>query len=669
MRKSPFRLNLRQKIVLPFLTVFLGVFILCLFMVGHWFTENLEQSLYQKVASFAERIHQDLKHEQEHLEILANLIVEREAITSAVEQQDKQKLLQILLPLKTILGLDWIKVVDTKGNILLDARKAELIQAKLLDRAIINSAINGAGFTDFIDVEESQKVLQVVIHPIKSSTKLLGGIIIGHLLNDQLLQKIVIGSSKEIIATQKGRIVAATLPKITHLKWQPPSPNLSNTIKVVINQQQYLAKSVFLEAASQSVTITVIYPISELETTKILLWLRLVFLFLLGGTFVTIVGFIVAQTITRPLYAVTNIAKQVTKDSNFDLQAPIITQDEVGILATSLNQLIQQVKQLLLEQYQAKVKLEAYSQTLEQKVKERTEEIQQKNIDLKQTLKELKQTQLQLIQTEKMSSLGQLVAGVAHEINNPVTFIYGNLEYAEQYIQDILNLIQLYQQHYPHPHPHIQKVIEEVDLEYLIEDLPKILISMQVGAERIHQIVLSLRIFSRLDEAEFKAANIHDGIDSTLLILQHRLKAQTHRPEIQVIKEYCELPQIYCFVGQLNQVFMNILANAIDALDEAWENGLSPHPFIRISSEYNNENIIIRVADNGIGIPKELQQRLFDPFFTTKPIGKGTGLGLSISYQIVTEKHGGLLECISSTGKGTEFVITLPNSRTKPFKV
>jgi signal transduction histidine kinase len=632
---------------------------LCLFIVGHWFTDNLEQSLRQEVAIFAERVHQDLLYEQESLETQVNLIAHQDTIRLAVEQQDKQKLLQILLPLRTVLGLDWIKVVDTKGNTLLDTRQAELIQAKLLDQAITNSASGGASFSDLVNVEDNQQVLQVIIHPIKSSTELVGGIIVGHLVNDRLLQKIAAGSSKQIIAIKEDKIFATTLPKIKGIKWQLPSSNLF-TIKVVIDYRNYLAKSIVFIGASQSIVTTVLYPTLQLETAQKMLWLRLEFLFLLGGTVVTIVGILIAQAITRPLQAVILVAKQVTQNSNFDLQAPIKTRDEVGVLAISLNQLIKQVKQLLLAQREANFKLELYSQNLEQKVEERTQELQQKNLELKRTLHELKHTQLQLIQSEKMSSLGQLVAGVAHEINNPVSFIYGNIEYADRYIKDLLRLIQLYQQHYPHPNPEIQNLIKEVELEYLVEDLPKLLISMQVGAERIHQIVLSLRLFSRLDEADFKAADLHECIDSTLLILQHRLKAQTRRPQIQLVKEYCETAYIKCFVGQLNQVFMNILANAVDALDEAWENGLCPNPLIRIISEYRIDKMIIHIADNGTGIPEKVQNRIFDPFFTTKPIGKGTGMGLSISYKIVTEKHGGSLQCISSPGQGTEFVITIP---------
>ncbi len=271
------------------------------------------------------------------------------------------------------------------------------------------------------------------------------------------------------------------------------------------------------------------------------------------------------------------------------------------------------------------------------------------------------QLAVQLVQSEKMSSLGQLVAGVAHEINNPVSFIYGNLTYAQEHTQNLLTLLQLYQQHYPQPVAEIQQEIKAIELNFLIEDLPKILNSMQVGADRIIEIVLSLRNFSRLDEAEKKAVNIHEGIDSTLMILKHRLQAKSDLTKIEVIKEYGNLPLVECYAGQLNQVFMNILANAIDALQEGVGKNQSPTPQIRICTELtSNKQIIIRIADNGPGIPESIQQQLFDPFFTTKPVGKGTGLGLSISYKIITEKHGGKLQCISSFGKGAEFVIEIP---------
>ncbi|MBD2300217.1 ATP-binding protein [Nostoc sp. FACHB-190] len=294
--------------------------------------------------------------------------------------------------------------------------------------------------------------------------------------------------------------------------------------------------------------------------------------------------------------------------------------------------------------------------------------LQQQAQDLEQALQELKQTQAQLIQAEKMSSLSQLVAGVAHEINNPISFIYSNIEPAQEYIADLLRFLELYQHHYPEPVAEIQDEAETIELDFLKEDLPNLLNSMKVGAERIKQIVLSLRNFSRLDEAEMKLVNIHEGIDSTLMFLQSQLKATPNHPEIVVIKEYTDLPLVECYAGELNQVFISLLTNAIDAIQESFVN-LSPTQDRRTGKIYikteltANQQVIIRIIDNGIGISESSQKQLFNPFFTTKPVGKGTGLALSISYQIVTEKHQGKLECHSTVGKGTEFVIILPISQ------
>jgi len=290
---------------------------------------------------------------------------------------------------------------------------------------------------------------------------------------------------------------------------------------------------------------------------------------------------------------------------------------------------------------------------------------QTKAQELAQLLQELQRTQSQMLHSEKMSSLGQLVAGVAHEINNPVNFIYGNLTHAEEYTQNLAGLLHLYQKHYPIPHLEIQDEAVAIDLEFLQADLPKILSSMRLGAERIQKIVTSLRTFSRMDEAEMKEVDIHEGIDSTLMILQNRLKAKSDRPEIQVIKQYSGLMRIECYAGQLNQVFMNILANAIDVLEESFTKR-NPHkaPTITIRTEWvDSQWVAIAIADNGPGIPEQVQKRLFDPFFTTKPMGKGIGMGMSISHEIITEKHSGNLICCSSPGEGTEFVIQIPRTQ------
>ncbi|MDZ8054002.1 MAG: sensor histidine kinase [Aulosira sp. ZfuVER01] len=311
----------------------------------------------------------------------------------------------------------------------------------------------------------------------------------------------------------------------------------------------------------------------------------------------------------------------------------------------------------------AQAALEKTNQELEIRVEHRTQELTDKNVQLQETLQQLQHTQIQLIQHAKMSSLGQLVAGVAHEINNPINFIHGNLSHTNEYVQNLIELLKLYQKIYPDTDTEILNLSQTIDLEFIANDLPKILLSMRTGTNRIREIVLSLRNFSHLDEAEIKVVDIHQGIDSTLLILQNRLKAKPDHPEFTIIKEYGNLPLVECYPGQINQVLINIIANAIDALE--YQN--SQHSYICIRTETSiQNNILIHIIDNGAGIPENIRSHLFDPFFTTKPVGKGIGLGLSISYQIVVEKHGGKLFCNSTFGQGTEFVIEIPTKLSLP---
>lgn len=387
-----------------------------------------------------------------------------------------------------------------------------------------------------------------------------------------------------------------------------------------------------------------------------------------------------AKQIAQPINQLAERSKTLAAG---DLSAPIPgvgSGGELGQLANAYQEMAYSLKALIgnLEQRVAKrtQELELARQTLEERVEQRTEELWQKNNQLQQAhdtlhqlnaeltskaeqlskaLSQLKRAQAQLIQTEKMSSLGQLVAGIAHEFNNPISFIYGNLTYVSRYTQDLLELVQVYQQRYPDPE--IQKHTEVIELDFLIEDLPQVLSSMKTGADRICNIVLSLQTFSRLDQAGMKPVDIHEGLNSALLILQHRLKTNNGCPDIQLIKQYGDLPLVECYPSQLNQVFMNILTNAIDALENSKQ---QLNKQILIQTELTaSKQIRISISDNGPGIPTEIQSKVFDPFFTTKPVGQKTGLGLSVAYQILAQ-HEGHIQVISEPGQGTEVVIELP---------
>jgi signal transduction histidine kinase len=379
---------------------------------------------------------------------------------------------------------------------------------------------------------------------------------------------------------------------------------------------------------------------------------RTTILLCLGAlTIATLMGYFTSRWIAQPIVRLKQ-ASQAMASGNLDQVVDVGNIQELNTLAQSFNYMSGQLREFF-------TALENSKAELEDRVEERTAE-------LKTTLSELQRTQAQVLQSEKMSSLGQLVAGVAHEINNPVNFIHGNITHLNQYTQDLLQMIYLYQQRHSNYDPEIQALAEEIDLEFLIEDLQKMLCSMKMGTERIRNIVLSLRNFSRIDEAEFKAVDIHEGIESTLMILQYRFKDKPDRPAIEIIRDYGNLPQVECYAGQLNQVLMNILVNAIDALDElnagrtSEEITKNPSQITIRTSVINSQWVEIAIADNAQGMPEQVKSRIFDPFFTTKPVGKGTGMGMAISYQIITEKHSGKLECFSSLGKGTDFIIQVP---------
>jgi signal transduction histidine kinase len=343
------------------------------------------------------------------------------------------------------------------------------------------------------------------------------------------------------------------------------------------------------------------------------------------------------RLVNRRLQKIADVMRQGALTPGLTARLKDTTRDEIGLLARIFNQMADSLDSAYLN--------------LEHKVSERTQE-------LTQALQQLKSTQAQLVQAEKMSSLGELVAGLAHEINNPISFIHGNVNHAKSYFQTVLGLLDRYQQTCPDVPPDIQVVLDESDLPFIRADMQKLLSSMQTGSERIRDIVISLRNFSRLDESDCKAVNLHEGIENTLMILQHRLHARSHQPDIRIVKNYGQLPLVTCYPSQLNQAILNLLNNAIDALQQEE----ITHPTLTISTQATTATAIMTIADNGPGITETIQDRVFDPFFTTKPLGQGTGMGLAISYQIIVEKHRGQLTCRSTPGQGTEMIIEIPIS-------
>lgn len=408
-----------------------------------------------------------------------------------------------------------------------------------------------------------------------------------------------------------------------------------------------------------------------------------VFLCFVALTGAITIGFFTTRWINRPLRILTAASQSMVitnmiENESFLAQSPQTTEnlarrssdpspsDGALVLARIEDSRIEEISVLARSFQHMSQRLRESFMTLEKTNEELEARVDARTLELQTTLQELKQTQVQMLQSEKMSSLGQLVAGIAHEINNPVAFIYGNLKHVDNYTNDLLEFIQLYQAHYPQPGSEIQAMAETIEFDFIQEDLPKILASMRIGAERIREIVLSLRTFSRLDESDLKLVNLSEGIESTLLILDHRLKENPKRPEIQVLKTYEDVGLVECYAGPLNQVFMNLLANAIDAVEEKnigrtyQEIQANPNQ-IKITIAAIEPNWVqISVADNGFGIPDSVQDRILDPFFTTKEVGKGSGMGLAISYQIITEKHGGELAYTTEPGAGTCFTIAIP---------
>ena len=668
------KLPLKLKILLPLLSVLISIWVVATVSFGYFFTHNLEIKLHSETEQVSSIVLRNFEKKKELLFLKARWVAESKEISQLIAKADKYALIRALIPLKEYLQLDLIKVTDKNGIVLADVRQKEIEKGKLNNKALGESASIGVDFFDLVAAGKDKYSVLIGLTSVKSTQKIIGGVIVGQTINDEVLATIRASTQPHLVTFQDNKITASTLLKAKKDNWQPP-PVTSPSEIVNIAGEEFIAKSInIIGLNGNTAKVVLLNPVTDLRKNQQQLWLYVIIFSVVGSSIFSITVAKVTNLVTRRIYYLISATKNLAR-GDFSSRISIAGDDEISILGKAFNYMADEVSLLLTKQKEANYKLEQYNQNLENKVQIRTQELNHKNSELQNILQELQRTQAQIIQSEKMSSLGQMVAGVAHEINNPVNFVYGNIAPALEYAKYLLNLIELYQKHYPEPHQEIENEIEAIEFDYIRDDFPKLLNSMTAGTVRIRQIVLSLRNFSRLDEAEFKPVDIHEGIDSTLMILQNRLKPQSNHPKIKVVKEYADLPLVDCYASQLNQVFLNILVNAIDALDEynlqltpaEYDAVASPcaikadSSYINISTEVtSNEWIVIRIADNGPGIPEDIKSKLFDPFFTTKEVGKGTGLGLSISYQIIVDKHGGKLDCYSTPGQGTEFVIEIP---------
>ncbi|MDJ1181344.1 ATP-binding protein [Roseofilum sp. BLCC_M91] len=644
------KLPLQQKISVPFVCVFLGLWILGTVGIGYYFLKHLEKRQLAELQSVSALMLQQFHNETEKLRLNTKLAVESEKVRQGVEDANTTILLQHLLPLKLLLELDLVQVIDVGGKSLVNLKLNSLSDSKINNEMPVSQSMNGVSISTIINAEnenenENDRSILISTAPIKSNQGIIGGVIIGRVMNYNFLNGLTEQINESIVVFQNNKIIASSLLGAENFVWLPPSENSVNNFHqsiVKIGDRSYLGRTVPISGINQSqLQLVILAPLDSLEKAKRNFLIGLVVFCLVGSVIAILVGYFVSSLIALRIRSVTKATEQLANDDLW-VKLPVLYNDELDRLSKSFNRMAK-------------------------KLKNRDEALKIKVEELEETLEKLYLTESQLIQSEKMSSLGQMVAGIAHEFNNPVNFIYANIEPAIHYVDDLLYLIDIYQKEYPSQTDNIAAALSDIDFDFLAQDFLHLLTSIKAGAERISVIVRGLRTFSRLDETGIKKVNLHENIESTLLILQHKMQEQIQegkilKREIYLVENYADLPWIICDPSQLNQVFLSLIDNAIYALDELRQDTENAKlPQIVLKTECGDRSSVkITISDNGCGMSEEVKNKIFDPFFTTKPVGSGTGLGLSISYSIIVDRCGGKLKCHSIPGEGTEFIIELP---------